>query len=233
MSTGARRVDGHHGRASAGDRCSAASRSMSPVPGSQSTSTGVAPACSMALADATNVIDGTSTSSPGPCRGRAARGSAPPCTTPRRRAGRRLVARPRARTGDLRTGPNPARAQRSTTSSISASSIRGLPKTRNDSLVGRSSSASAVGLMPPRLRRSGRAPTRCAPGCGARARSAEAARDRLLESLHGSRTALAVPTAHASTVRIGDDDASLVPADERQVVVVGHDGGDTDPAAPR
>jgi hypothetical protein len=45
---------------------SAASRSSNPVAGSQSTSTGVAPACSTALADATNVIAGTSTSSPGP-----------------------------------------------------------------------------------------------------------------------------------------------------------------------
>ena len=45
---------------------SAASRSIRPVPGTESTSTGLAPACSTALAEATNVIAGTSTSSPGP-----------------------------------------------------------------------------------------------------------------------------------------------------------------------
>ena len=45
---------------------SAASRSMRPVPGTESTSTGRAPACSTAFAVATNVIAGISTSSPGP-----------------------------------------------------------------------------------------------------------------------------------------------------------------------
>ena len=45
---------------------SAASRSIRPVPGTESTSTGRAPACSTALAVATNVIAGISTSWPGP-----------------------------------------------------------------------------------------------------------------------------------------------------------------------
>ncbi len=44
----------------------AASRSIRPVLGSESTSTGVAPECSTAFALATNVIAGTSTSSPRP-----------------------------------------------------------------------------------------------------------------------------------------------------------------------
>ena len=114
---------------------SAASRSIRPVTGSQSTSTGVAPACSTALADATKVIDGTITSSPGP--------------TPSARIPRMSAAVQEAvhRTDDtpmysssIRSnrctfGPVPIQPDRrqSTTSAISSSPITGLPKTRKSS----------------------------------------------------------------------------------------------------
>ena len=45
---------------------STASRSIRPVPGSESTNTGVAPVCRIALAEAAKVIVGTITSSPSP-----------------------------------------------------------------------------------------------------------------------------------------------------------------------
>src|SRR5437588_9484004 len=92
----------------------AASRSISPVPGSESTSTGVAPACSTALAEATNVIAGTSTSSSGPIPStRIDRISAAVHEdTHRTMRHPEIIGHRRLESLDLRPGPHPTRAQR-------------------------------------------------------------------------------------------------------------------------
>ncbi len=111
---------------------SAASRSIKPVPGTESTSTGVAPACSTALAEATKVMAGTSTSSPGPIpRTWSERISAAVHEETQRQSGTPRYsssACSKART----LGPVPTQPERSesTTSAISSSPIIGLPKTR-------------------------------------------------------------------------------------------------------
>lgn len=110
----------------------AASRSISPVTGSQSTNTGVAPTCSTALADATNVIVGTITSSPRPIAStrRASISAAVhedtqrACDAPTYSAS---ICSKRWTLGPVPTHPD---RSESTTSAISSSPITGLPKTR-------------------------------------------------------------------------------------------------------
>ena len=114
---------------------SAASRSISPVPGSLSTSTGGAPACSTAFAEATNVIAGTSTSSPGPDpEDLIASISAAVHDETQRTCGTPTYSSS-IRSKRCTFGPVPIQPERSesTTSAISASPITGLPKTRNSS----------------------------------------------------------------------------------------------------
>ncbi len=117
---------------------SAASRSINPVPGTESTSTGVAPACSTALAEATKVIAGTSTSSPGPIPSTSiARNSAAVHDETQRQWGTPIYSASIA-SNRCTFGPVPTHPERSesTTSAISSSPITGLPKTRNSSRIG-------------------------------------------------------------------------------------------------
>ena len=112
---------------------SAASRSISPVPGTESTSTGVAPACSTALAEATNVIAGTSTSSPGPIPSTCSdRISAAVHEETQRQCGDADVLGEHLPRTAAPSGPVPTHPERSesTTSAISSSPITGLPKIR-------------------------------------------------------------------------------------------------------
>ena len=115
----------------------AASRSIRPVPGSLSTRTGVAPTSSTALAVATNVIAGTSTSSPGPI---AATWSASVSAAVHDDTQRTWLA-PRcsssARSKRLTFGPaviHPERRE-STTSAISSSPMSGVARGRKVSRI--------------------------------------------------------------------------------------------------
>src|SRR5215218_4526916 len=109
---------------------STASRSISPVPGSLSTRTGVAPLCSTAFAEATKVIAGRITSA---VQDDTQRTFATPTYSSSARSKRATF------------GPVPTQPLRieSATSAISASPIDGLPKTRRLSRPGRRLMASA------------------------------------------------------------------------------------------
>ena len=84
------------------------------MPGSESTSTGVAPACSTAFAEATNVIAGTSTSSPGPIPSTciASISAAVHDETQRAVRGADVLGERLFEPLHLRTGPDPSRPQR-------------------------------------------------------------------------------------------------------------------------
>ena len=117
---------------------SAASRSMRPVPGSESIITGVAPVCSTALADATKVIVGTSTSSPGPIPSTRSASISAAVHDDRHRASATPVYSLSISSKRWTFGPVPTHPDRrhATTSAISSSPINGLPKTKNSSRIG-------------------------------------------------------------------------------------------------
>ena len=116
---------------------SAASRSMRPWPGSLSTSTGVAPACSTAFAEATNVIAGTRTSSPGPMPSAMSASVSAAVHEARQRACGTSTYSDSMASNRCTFGPVPTQPERSesTTSAISASPIVGLPNIKKFSRI--------------------------------------------------------------------------------------------------